>query len=152
MANAMPEVDWRILPPFLELIGVQDLQVERGAAEVSLIFDPSRHANGIGVAHGGVICTLLDVVMGYSAFYSGDQPSPIVTVEQSVQFVGALNGRVRATGRVNRAGRSLVFCSGEIRNDAGKLVASGLGTFQKVVRAYEQHAAAQEAEQPLSNK
>ncbi len=76
MANTMPAVDWRILPPFLELIGVQDLLVEQGSAEVSLIFDPSRHANGIGVAHGGVICTLLDVVMGYSAFHSGDQPSP----------------------------------------------------------------------------
>lgn len=144
--SAAPEVDWTILPPFLKLLGVHDLIVEKGSAGVSLTFDPHRHANGIGVAHGGVICTLLDVVMGYSAFNCGERPSPIVTVDQSVQFAGALDGRVRATGRVTRGGRSLVFCSGEIRSESGDLIASGIGTFKKVVRVYEQHAAAQHAQ------
>ncbi|HHG5368164.1 TPA: PaaI family thioesterase [Pseudomonas aeruginosa] len=140
MHHATITEGWTILPPFLQLIGVRDLRVDAGTAEASLIFDPSRHANGIGVAHGGVICTLLDVVMGYAAFSYGDCPGPIVTIEQSVQFTGALDSAVRAHGRVARAGRSLVFCSADIRNVAGELVASGIGTFKKVDRVLEQYS------------
>lgn len=142
MQGITPAADWSILPPFLKLIGVHDLEVEAGQAKVRLSFDPTRHANGIGVAHGGVICTLLDVVMGYAAFSWGERPGPIVTVDQSVQFASAVDGCVYAQGNVTRGGRSLVFCRAEIHNAAGELVASGMGTFKKVDRVFEQHAAA----------
>jgi len=140
MRDADAAMDWTVLPPFLKWIGVHDLVVEKGSAEVGLIFDPDRHANGIGVAHGGVICTLLDAVMGCAAFSWGDRPAPIVTVDQSVQFIAALNGPVRASGRVVRAGRSLVFCSAEIRSVSGELIASGMGTFKKIDRMAAQQA------------
>lgn len=142
MNHATSPIDLTILPPFLRLIDVQDLTVENGTAHINFTFDANRHANGIGVAHGGVICTLMDVVMGYSAFSWGDNPGAIVTIDQSVQFASALVGRVRASGRVTRGGRSMIFCAGEIRTESGNLIASGMGTFKRVKRVYEQHAAA----------
>ena len=140
-----PAPDLQVLPSFLQHIGVYDLEVEQGQAKVRLTFDDQRHANGIGVAHGGVICTLLDVVMGYSAFSWGGDYKPIVTVDQSVQFMGSLRGAVQAQGRVTRGGRSLIYCSAEILDDAGEWIASGIGTFKRVERTLEQHTGSHRA-------
>ncbi|PZQ78111.1 MAG: PaaI family thioesterase [Variovorax paradoxus] len=118
--------------PFLRTLGVRDLEVGDGEASVCLDFDPQRHANGMGIAHGGVVCTLLDIVMGYAAFAWPGRPGPIVTVNQNIAFLGAMRGHVHARGHVVRGGRSMVFCSGEILDHNGALIASGQGVFKKL--------------------
>lgn len=118
--------------PFLRTLGLEELVVGEGEASVKLSFDPERHANGIGVAHGGVLCSLLDVVMGYSAFNWARRPGPIVTVSQNVNFLGVMKGRIVATGRVLHGGTSMVFCSGEITDVDGVPIATGQGVFKKL--------------------
>jgi uncharacterized protein (TIGR00369 family) len=106
--------------------------VADGTATAQLDFDAARHANGIGIAHGGVLCTLLDIVMGYAAFSWPGRPGPIVTVNQNVSFLGAMRGPVVAHGRVTRGGRSMVFCSAEILDAAGTCIATAQGVFKKI--------------------
>lgn len=122
----------QVMPAFLRLLGLQDLGVAAGEAGVCLVFDPKRHSNGLGVAHGGLICTLLDVVMGYAAATHRGQWRPVLTVGQTVQFVGTATGRLRAQGRVTGGGRSIVHCSAEVRDEQGELLASGVGTFKRL--------------------
>jgi len=128
--------DWskesaEVMPAFLRLLGLQDLGVTGGEASIVLVIDPLRHVNGLGVAHGGVLCTLLDVVMGYSAASHRDQWQPILTLSQTVQFVATAAGRIRAQGRVTGGGRAIVHCTGEVRDERGELLASGVATFKR---------------------
>lgn len=118
--------------PFLRTIGLGELEVIDGTACARLDFDAERHANGIGIAHGGLLCTLLDVVMGYAAFSWPARPGPIVTVNQNVSFLGAMSGPVTARARVSRGGRAMVFCSGEIVDAHGECIATGQAVFKKL--------------------
>ncbi|WP_341676007.1 PaaI family thioesterase [Comamonas thiooxydans] len=120
------------LPPFLKTVGMRNLDVRDGEAAIELDFDPTVHANGIGVAHGGVLCTLLDVAMGYAAYAWSSNPGPIVTVNQNVQFISAMRGPVKVQGRVVRGGASMVFCSAEVLDDTGASIAVGQGVFKKI--------------------
>ncbi|MBN9408270.1 MAG: PaaI family thioesterase [Burkholderiales bacterium] len=118
--------------PFLRTLGLGALEVAEGVASARLDFDPARHANGIGIAHGGVLCTMLDIVMGYAAFSWPGRPGPIVTVNQNVSFLGAMRGPVIAHGRVTRGGKSTVFCSAEILDAHGACIATGQAVFKKL--------------------
>ncbi|THJ31387.1 PaaI family thioesterase [Lampropedia aestuarii] len=120
------------LPPFLQTVGMRNLVVADGQASIELDFDAAVHANGIGVAHGGVLCTLLDVVMGYAAYAWPANPGPIVTVNQNVQFINAMRGPVRVRGWVVNGGKSMVFCSAEVLDQADNSIAIGQGAFKKI--------------------
>jgi acyl-coenzyme A thioesterase PaaI-like protein len=52
-----------------------------------------------------------------------------MTVELKVSFIEPGEGKLIAEGRCLRAGKSLAFCEGEVRDQSGKLVAKALGTF-----------------------
>lgn len=55
-------------PPVGSLIGVSDFVAEKG--RVSCAFDPEAfHYNALGTVHGGVIATVIDIIMG-SAVHS----------------------------------------------------------------------------------
>ena len=120
------------LPPFLQTVGMRHLEVGDGTASIELDFDAAVHANGIGVAHGGVLCTLLDVAMGYAAYAWPANPGPIVTVNQNVQFISAMRGPVKVLGRVVNGGKSMVYCSAEVLDEAGSSIAIGQGAFKKI--------------------
>jgi len=70
--------------PFVDLIGMELVACEAGAAEIALTLREEL-TNSWSVAHGGVTMTLLDVVMAHAA-RSPNQPghaeSPgVVTIE-----------------------------------------------------------------------
>ena len=85
--------------------------------------------NHFEALHGGVIATLLDVAMataGRSLYPEGG----VVTVSMTTNFLSSpKEGRVVARGKVQKAGRSLVYCEGEVLDAKGTLVATGIGTF-----------------------
>lgn len=89
------------------------------------------HANQMGVAHGGLLMTLLDVAMGSAA--RAHVESNVVTVDMQVSFLSPARGKLAGEGRVVRAGRSLVFVEGDVRDTAGTLVAKASSVF-KVAR------------------
>jgi uncharacterized protein (TIGR00369 family) len=94
--------------------------------------------NSWDVAHGGVVMTLLDVVMAHAARSvrdAADHATPgIVTVEMKTSFMRPASGRLLATGRLMHGTTSLAFCEGSVRDEAGALCAHATGTF-KFLRA-----------------
>ncbi|MBV9138621.1 MAG: PaaI family thioesterase, partial [Hyphomicrobiales bacterium] len=88
------------------------------------------HLNNIGMAHGGVTCTLLDIAMGSAARRHVDRP--VLTLDMQTSFVAPGRGVLFAEGRVLRAGRSVIFSEGEVRTETGELVAKGSGLFKPV--------------------
>jgi uncharacterized protein (TIGR00369 family) len=123
---------WRRIP-FAEHLGIQPVEINGTRAVIELRRKPEI-LNSWGGAHGGVIMTMLDVVMSMAVRGHYRENTAVVTIDMSVGFMNA--GRsdvVRAEGRVLHGGQSTAFCEGEARDDAGVLVAKAIGTFKRIV-------------------
>ena len=124
----MPSV-FDLTIPYAELLGMQRLSEEPGRVTSSVDIRPEL-MNSWGVAHGGAIMSLLDMTMGMSAKSLDPEAIGATTVELKVNFLAAATGEIRAAGQATRAGRSMVFVEGEVRDATGTLLAKGTGTFK----------------------
>jgi uncharacterized protein (TIGR00369 family) len=115
--------------PFASHCGVEPLDSPDGRTLLRLVLAP-QHLNNFGVAHGGVTSTLLDIAMGSSARRHVDLP--VMTLDMQTSFIAPGRGVLVAEGRVVRAGRSVIFCEGEVTTAEGELVAKGNRLFKPV--------------------
>jgi uncharacterized protein (TIGR00369 family) len=87
-----------------------------------------RYQGGGGFAHGGIIATLLDEAMGKVCRF---REVRAVTAELTVEYLKPVNvqSEIVVEGReTEQKGRNL-FMTGEIRNEAGEVLARGKGRF-----------------------
>ena len=87
-----------------------------------------RYQGGGGFAHGGIIATLLDEAMGKVCRF---REVRAVTAELTVEYLKPVNvqSEIVVEGReTEQKGRNL-FMTGEIRNDAGEVLARSKGRF-----------------------
>jgi len=75
-----------------------------------------------GVVHGGLICTMLDEVIGYAAGYQGLYA---VTVKMEVCYrkPAMIGQRLLLCARVKSVSGRTVVCDGEIQLEDGMLIA-----------------------------
>jgi len=81
--------------------------------------------NRRGVVHGGVLATLLDSAMARAARASAGVVELGGTTDLHIQYMRPAIGTLRAHALVEHAANTLAFCRGEVRNEAGELVAAG---------------------------
>ena len=112
---------------FANHCGVEPLDVGEGRSRLRVALGP-QHGNNLGIAHGGLICTLLDIAMGTAA--RSKVGRPVMTLDMQVSFLSPGRGVLIGEGRVVRAGRSVVFCEADVLNEAGDLVAKASGLFK----------------------
>ena len=119
--------------PFVETLGMQLWRFDGGFAEISLEVRPEMQ-NSWAVAHGGVVMTLLDVVMAHAARSvrdDTDHGAPgIVTVEMKTSFMRPAAGRLMATGHLLHGTKSMAFCEGSVHDAGGALCAHATGSFK----------------------
>lgn len=97
--------------PFNEMVG--PFYERRRGSDVSLgLRIEERHTNSRGICHGGLLATLADLALGYSALAIGGQSS-FVTVSLSLDFAGsALPGDwVESEVEVQKTGSRLAFAN-----------------------------------------
>jgi uncharacterized protein (TIGR00369 family) len=116
--------------PFTEHLGVQLVEMTREHALVSLEKRPEL-LNSWGATHGGVIMTMLDLVMSWAVRGHYNIIGGVLTVDMSVGFMRAgYSDKVFAEGRVLHGGKSTAFCEAEARDDKNNLLAKAIGTFK----------------------
>lgn len=115
--------------PFVDHCGIEAIDAVEGRTRLRLAPRPE-HLNNLGIAHGGLICTLLDVAMGTAARTTVGRP--VMTLDMQVSFLSPGRGTLHAEGRIVRAGRSVIFCEADIRNEEGELVARSTGLMKPV--------------------
>ena len=119
--------------PFVETLGMQLWRFDGGFAEVSLEVRPEMR-NSWSVAHGGVVMTLLDVVMAHAARSvrdDTDHGAPgIVTIEMKTSFMRPATGRLMATGHLLHGTKSMAFCEGSVHDASGAMCAHATATFK----------------------
>ncbi len=115
--------------PFNRLLGTRCVFREEGRSRYELTLGPD-HLNRRGVAHGGVVASLLDTALGAAVVSSIKKEEWCGTLQLSVQFrEPARPGVITADGRMSRRGKTAAFAEGEIRDAEGKLLATALGVW-----------------------
>lgn len=91
-----------------------------------------KHESSPGFAHGGAISGLMDATLGVAALsHAMSLQCLCSTVEFKINFIApAITGsELRAVGKIDHKGKSLVITSAEIFDEQGKLISKGMGTF-----------------------
>lgn len=120
------------LPGFHNLLGYRQVSWEENEAVIELALE-SRHLNLGGVIHGGVLTSLLDIVLAQAGTYC---PYPgrmrkAITLSLTTTFTGQCSeGVIRVTGRKRAGGTRIFNSTGEVHDDKGNLLAIGEGTFR----------------------
>lgn len=119
--------------PFIEQIGCELQRFEDGEAEISLDVQ-EQHTNSFGVAHGGLLMTLLDVAMAHAArslnLSQTDGGPGLVTIEMKTTFMRPGVGAIRALGSVLHSTASLAFTEGKVLDSKGRVCAHATATFK----------------------
>ena len=116
--------------PFISHLGIALELFENGQSRMVYELRPE-HANSFGVAHGGMLMTMLDVTMA-SAARSVDKEMGVITIEMKTSFMRPGQGRLTSNGRLIQRTRSLAFVEATIHDAGGGVCAHGTGTFKYV--------------------
>jgi uncharacterized protein (TIGR00369 family) len=116
----------------METLGARIIEAEPGRVVLELEAG-QQHRHGGGVVQGGVITQIADAAMGMSL--ATLQPDGIwnTTIELKINFVRpAVEGRLRAVGRVVEMGESLLFSEADVVDEQGRLIARASSTCMPV--------------------
>jgi uncharacterized protein (TIGR00369 family) len=97
---------------------------------VSELILPERFSGWKNIAHGGVLTTILDEIMSWTAIYLLDRS--VVTKNINVDFIKPVfvKEKLRAVGRmVERKKRHSATLEGEIYNESRQLCAKSIAVF-----------------------
>lgn len=112
--------------PFLADLG---LALAEDGDTLQLVLQP-RHLNRRGVAHGGLLMTLLDAALTRAARHADMADHAVATVELKTSFLQPGRGTLLARGHcVHRSG-TLAFCEATVTDTEGRPVARASATLR----------------------
>ena len=115
---------------FLDILGLRQLEWSDGYARLGLEVE-RRHTNTVGLLHGGVILSLLDVGGAMACLYGRRERYVAITVNQNTSFVSAHRSRTAIVeARLIGKGRRLCFTETTVFDaESDTLCATALGTY-----------------------
>jgi len=115
-------------PPIATLLGFTLMAIEPGRAVVT--FEASeRHANPLGTLHGGVLCDLADLAMGWAYAATVSEGESFTTLELKINFLRPVwEGKLLAVARVIKGGRTIGLVECQVTDDRDRLVARASST------------------------
>jgi len=126
-------MDFLVHIPFVEHLGFELQRLEPGLGEIAIEVRDEL-TNSWGVAHGGLLMTLMDIAMAHAArspLEAGGEVLPgVVTIEMKTSFMRPGEGRLLGTGRRMHRTASLAFCEASVVDHRGQLVGHSTGTFK----------------------
>ena len=115
--------------PYYKAMGMSLDIAEEGRALLHIEIQPSQ-LNADGIVHGGVLPAIADGAMGNALRTLNGASAQVLTAQVNLHYLRPVRGgALVAEGRVVQSGRRLSFAEVEIRDDEGKIVARGAGTF-----------------------
>jgi uncharacterized protein (TIGR00369 family) len=117
---------------WMETLGARISEAEPGRVVLELIAGP-QHRHGGGVVQGGVITQIADAAMGMTLATLQEDGMWNTTIELKINFVRpAVEGRLRAVGRVVEMRQTLLFSEADVFDDRDRLIARAWSTCMPV--------------------
>jgi uncharacterized protein (TIGR00369 family) len=117
-------------PPVGSLVGVDGFTAEKGRVTVG--FEPAAyHYNALGSVHGGVIATVIDIVLGsavHSTLKTGQGFTTLTLELKYHRAVTAKSGRLTAVAEVVTRGRDIVTAEARLVDRSDRLFANATST------------------------
>jgi uncharacterized protein (TIGR00369 family) len=134
-------MDFLVRIPFIEHLGFELLRVEPGLGEIAIEVRDEL-TNSWGVAHGGLLMTLMDIAMAHAArspLEPGGEVLPgVVTIEMKTSFMKAAKTQAGehlvAKGELLHRTKKMAFTEAKIFDAKGALCAHSTGTFKYAER------------------
>jgi uncharacterized protein (TIGR00369 family) len=117
--------------PFIEKMAMDVEKISEDLVHVHLDLQPWQ-CNSFGVAHGGVMMTLLDFAMAMAAKVKHGHLGGAMTIDMSTSFIKGGKGKMVVHGTVLKAGKSIQFCEASAYDASGDLLAKSMRTFKLV--------------------
>ena len=117
--------------PFIEKMAMDVEKISEDLVHVHLDLQPWQ-CNSFGVAHGGVMMTLLDFALAMAAKVKHGHWGGAMTIDMSTSFIKGGKGKMVVHGTVLKAGKSIQFCEASAYDASGDLLAKSMGTFKLV--------------------
>jgi uncharacterized protein (TIGR00369 family) len=117
-------------PPMVSLLGLRLVEVAEGRV-VFAGTATEQFYNGLGVAHGGFVATLLDSALGCAINTLMPAGCAFTTLELKINYTRPLRreaGEVRCDARVIHAGNRVATSEGRVFDANGKIYAHGTTT------------------------
>lgn len=120
---------------FMKHIGCTLTVIEPGYVEAEIDL-ATFHQQQIGLVHGGVTATIADVAAGFAGFTLVGPHQHTVTAEIKISYFAKGRGsRLRAVGRVVKAGRAMHFCEADVycMTESGEVLIARATTTMAVI-------------------
>lgn len=117
-------------PPAAVLLGFELLDIDPDAGTIRVRFQARpEFANPVGVVQGGFLAAMLDDTMGPALVATLDAGQFAPTIELKVSYIQpAMPGALIGTAHVVARKKSIAFVAGELRTEAGELIATATAT------------------------
>lgn len=114
--------------PVAALLGFTVTSMDSGQAVIEYQAT-ERHANPMGTLHGGVLAAIADAAMGVAYMSTLGEGESFTTLEMKINFLKPVwKARLRAVGKVVKAGRTVGLVECDITDEKEQLVARASST------------------------
>lgn len=130
----MSETSKIVTATFAADMGMEIVEAGDGTAAVRMVVR-EEHLNPAGAAHGAALAALVDMTLSFAV---GAHTDPAkrrfsLTLSLTTNFLAAAKpGPITCRAWTTGGGRKTVFCDGDIRDDADRLIATATGTFKLI--------------------
>ncbi len=127
---------WPVMPgfpfqiPFVIEQGIELVSSGDGQSCLRMTLRPQQ-TNQLGMAHGGVLMTLLDVTMAQAARSVGPDRS-LITIEMKTTFFQPALGLLTAHGQLLHGSGRMAFTQAHVLDTQGRKCAHATGTFRYI--------------------
>jgi uncharacterized protein (TIGR00369 family) len=116
--------------PFVKNMKIHPHNLDKGQAAFEVTVE-DLHLRTMGIAHGGLVASILDSALGSACWTLAPAGHHVVTVQLNINYIRPawLGEKLIASGEVRHAGQMTAVSRGEVRTSDGLLVAMATGTF-----------------------
>ncbi len=115
--------------PYFSLLSMKIVDFGIGFSRLEIDLG-EKHLQPFGFVHGGVMASIIDSAAFWAAYYDVEDPKDgLTTVDITTNYLApVISGKLIATGRRIKMGKTLGYADAEVQSHAGKILAHGTST------------------------
>lgn len=115
--------------PFARWMGIELVSLDEGSGVLRLALR-DHHLNPGGIAHGGIIASMVDAAIGLALRTRLGMTATHVTVQLNISYIKAVRaGVITAEGTALKSGKRVGYGEATLRDEQGQILARANATF-----------------------